>query len=369
MTAHPVQGPASPGAKPAGPAARRYLSLDAMRGFVMIWLVSDGFGWGPLAKDPRYGGFARQFRHVPWDGFVAWELVMPSFMFMMGVALPFALARRRERGIPFGKDLRHTLRRVLTLIALGQFLTTLHRGRYAYEPFETLTQLGLSYLCAYLVYQMPFRWQAVSAAALMLVNWGVYQLFPGSEGPYSPKDNIMVSIDRAVFGLDHAGSWAAFNFLGSGVTVLLGAWAGTLLAREGPPLLKIRTLAGAMGLSFAAALLLAPFNPILHKAWTATFTFLHIGCILACLSVFVWLFDHRGYVKPAFPLLVVGANSIFMYMLSQVLRPWISKSLGIFTGQFRFVGALAPVAQSLAVFLVMWCVCWWLYRRKIFFKV
>jgi predicted acyltransferase len=347
----------------------RYLALDSMRGFVMLVLCSNGFGLGSLVKDPVYRPIASQFHHLPWDGLIIWELIMPAFMFMVGASLPFGLARRLEQGATFKQNLRHVGARALRLILLGQFLTTLHAGRYRYEPYETLTQLGLSYFCCFLILQLPFLRQALAAALLMLVNWGLYVLFPGSAGPFAPNDNIGVLIDKAVFGLNHAGSWATINFLGSTVTVLFGAWTGALLMSRRSHMEKLKFLLAAVTASFAVAIALTPFNPIIHKAWTAAFTFYHTGFVLAGVLVFFWLFDLRQYRRLAFPLVVVGVNSIFIYMLIQMLQGWIDKSLGVFTGRFQFIGPLAPAMQACAVTLVMWYACHWLYQRKIFFKV
>jgi predicted acyltransferase len=340
-----------------------------MRGFVMLVLCSNGFGLGSLIKDPAYRPIASQFQHLPWDGLIFWELIMPAFMFMVGASLPFALARRREQGATFRQNLRHVSARALRLILLGQFLTTLHAGRYRYEPYETLTQLGLSYFCCFLILQLPFLRQIAAAAALMLVNWGLYRLFPGSAGSFSPNDNIGVVIDKAVFGLNHAGSWATINFLGSSVTVLFGAWTGALLMSRRSPREKLASLLAAATASFALAVALTPINPIIHKAWTAAFTFYHTGFVLLGVLVFFWLFDLRQYRRLALPLVVVGMNSIFIYMLSQMLRGWIDRSLGAFTGRFQFVGPLGPAIQACAVALVMWYACCWLYQRKFFFKV
>jgi len=91
--------------------------------------------------------------------------------------------------------------------------------------------------------------------------------------------------------------------------------------------------------------------------------------VLLAVVAFFWLFDLKGYRRPAFPLLVVGMNSIFIYMLDETLGGWIDKSAGVFTGRFQFIGALGPIIQACAVVLVMWYVCYWLYQRKVFFKV
>ena len=354
--------------KPSGTSGQRYLALDAMRGFVMLALVSHAFGLGEL-KDPRYQKLAAYFEHVRWEGLIPWELVMPSFMFMIGTALPFALARRIEQGASFGDNLRHAAIRTTKLIVLGQFLTCYHQGRWAYEPYETLTQLGLSYFTCFLILHFSFRWQAVSAAGLMLANWGLYTLFAGSQGPFSGSDNIGAVIDREVFNLNHAWDWASINFLGSAVTVLFGAWAGTLVRSARPHARKLRILAVPAAVSLAVGSALGLVNPVIHKAWTASFTFLHTGIVAMGLAVFFWVFDMKGLRRPAFPLIVVGMNSIFIYMLWQLLGGGISRTLAIFTGGFAFLGAAAPAVQACSAAAVMWYACYWLYQRRIFLRL
>jgi len=358
----PVEGTASA-------PEQRYQALDSMRGFVMLVLVSGGFGLGSLIRNPKYQSLATQFVHRPWEGLVLWELIMPAFMFMVGASLPFALARRLARGATFRQNLRHIAGRALRLILLGQFLTTLHAGHYWYEPYETLTQLGVSYFCAFLILQLPFRWQIVVAGLSLFVNWGLYVLFPGSTGPFSPNDNIGVVIDKAVFGLNHAGSWATINFLGSAITVLFGSWTGMLLMSQRSHIEKVRVLGGVIVACFVLTFAFRPFVPIIHKAWTITFTFVHTGCVLLAVLIFFWLVDMKGYRWLAFPLVVVGLNSIFIYMLRETMNHWLDESVGAFTYRFQFLGDIGPAVQTCAIMLVLWYACYWLYKRKIFFKI
>ena len=349
--------------------AARYVALDAMRGFVMLVLVSKGFGLGALKGDPALDAIARQFKHLKWEGLVAWELIMPAFMFMAGASLPFALERRAKLGFTFGQNMGTIAFRAFKLILLGQILTTLHKGHYWYEPYETLTQLGISYFFAFLILQLRGRWQPVAAAGFLLLNWALYQLFPGSEGPFAPSDNIGVVVDQALFRLNHAGSWATINFLGSSITVLSGAWTAMLLLSSRTHLQKARILIAAILGSFTLTAALMPFVPLIHKAWTLTFTFCHTGFVLLAVLAFFWLFDWKGRRKPAFPLVVVGMNSILIYMLMSTLNAWFDKSLAAFTGRFQFAGSFGPMLQVWAVTLAMWYVCYWLCQRRIFFKV
>jgi predicted acyltransferase len=87
------------------------------------------------------------------------------------------------------------------------------------------------------------------------------------------------------------------------------------------------------------------------------------------LLAFYWLVEVMGYRKWTFPLVVVGANPIFIYSVDNVLRGWLDRAVGVFTLRFTWLGDFAPVAQSCAVLLVMWYLCYWLYQRKIWFKL
>ena len=113
---------ANPTAVPASTASERLVSVDAYRGFVMLAMVSAGLGMQKLMNDPRWGWLADQFEHRPWEGCTFWDLIQPSFMFIVGVAMPFSFALRRARGEGWAAQFRHAVRRSLTLIAIGIFL-------------------------------------------------------------------------------------------------------------------------------------------------------------------------------------------------------------------------------------------------------
>jgi predicted acyltransferase len=110
-------------------------------------------------------------------------------------------------------------------------------------------------------------------------------------------------------------------------------------------------------------------NPLVKRLWTSSWTLYSTGWVLLMMLGFYSVIEIAGCRKWTLPLVVVGMNSIFIYSINQVLRGWIDKCLGVFTGRFQFLGAPAPVVESCAVLLVMWYLCYWLYRRKIFFKL
>src|SRR5437588_5383407 len=132
---------------------------------------------------------------------------------------------------------------------------------------------------------------------------------------------------------------------------------------------KLKKLAVGMVLSFAVSFALRPWIPFIKQLCTATFILYSLGWVLFMLIGFYLIIEVLGYRKWAFPLLVVGMNSIFIYFVSEVLREWLDHAVGVFTFHYRFIGTVAPVAQATTVLLAMWYLCYWLYKRRIFLKL
>ena len=358
---------------PAGPPAetKRYLALDAYRGFIMFVLVSGGFGLEALARNrPAFTWIAGQFDHRPWEWIAFWDLIQPAFMFMVGVAMPFAIAIRRAQGASDRELFGHIAMRSFRLILMSQILMSISSGRLHFQLINVLAQIGLTYFLCYLIMQLEFRWQAAIAAALLIGHWALFVAFPGTEGPFLSKTtNIGAVIDTAVFGRMNPDYWTNINFITSAVTTLFGVWTGQLLQSRRSNTFKMQ----ALGISAIACLvvgfLIHPWNPIVKRICTSSFTIFSTGWVLLMLLGFYWVVEVKGYTRWTFPFIVIGANSIFIYSVHQVLGSWLNRAVGVFTFRFTFLGDFAPVAQACAVLLVMYLMCYWLYRRKIFFRL
>jgi predicted acyltransferase len=335
----------------------------------MILLVSVGFGFGQLQDHPLFGPLAAQVEHVPWEGLVFWDLIQPAFMFMVGVAMPFALARRMERGATFGDNLQHVVTRSLKLIALSHLFTIVQAHQFQLGFINVLSQIAFTYFFCFLLMQLNFRWQAVAAALILVGHWALFVLFPGPDGAFSPTHNIGAAIDLAVLGRNYSGNYVTINFISSTVTTLFGVWTGYLMASSRSLNQKLKILAGAAVACFAVGLALSPAIPLVKRIWTPSFTIYSAGWVLLMLIAFVWLIEIRGYRKFAFPMLVVGANSIFAYVCFQLFRRSISDAIGVVTGRFEWLGTMAPVALATSTVFVIWYFCYWLYKRNILIKV
>ena len=228
--------------------------------------------------------------------------------------MPFALARRRELGATERQLFWHVAARSFRLILMSQILISISSGKMQFQLINVLAQIGITYFLCYLIMQLKFRWQAVIAAALLIGHWALFVAFPGTEGPFLSKTtNIGAVIDTFVFGHPNTDHWATINFITSTVTTLFGVWTGRLLQsrqiawrEDADP----RDLGrGVPGLG----LIIHPWNPIIKRICTTSFTLYSTGWVLLMLLAFYWVVEVKGYRKWTFPLVVVGANSIFIY--------------------------------------------------------
>ena len=371
LTAPPETRRAAP-VEPAPPkrdvSSDRLVSLDAFRGFIMTMLAAHGFGLATLAADPNWGWLGRQFEHVRWEGLRFWDLIQPAFMFMVGLAMPFAFAARARRE---GTDAvwRHAAYRAVMLIVISNVIMSISAGRPYFQLINVLAQIGFTYFICYWLMKLPFRRQAAAAALILAGYTALFIAFPGSGGPYSMGDNVGERVDEFVFGRSNPGHWANINFIPSTVVTLLGVWCGYLMLGKYSHARRMKILAaGAAGL-LVVGYVLSPFIPVIKRIHTTSFTFAALGWVLVMLLGFYWLVEVKGYRQAVFPLVVVGMNSIFIYCLNILLGGWIRDAVGVFTGDFAFLGTLQPIAQATGMFLVMWGLCYWLYKRRIFIKV
>jgi predicted acyltransferase len=366
-----LAGPVAPAEASSRPGAGgRSVALDAYRGLIMILLVSHGFGFSGFKGHPVWGAIAAQLDHVAWEGMVLWDLIQPAFMFMVGVAMPFSFARRAaaEQG-GFASNFLHVLRRCLILVFLSQLFTAVHSARFEFGLINVLSQIAFTYLICFLLMQVDFRSQVAAAFGLLAAHTLLFLRYPGPDGPFSQTGNVGQVIDQWLLGRNYSGLYVTINFVSSAVTTLFGVWAGMLLRSDRPQRDKLRILLWSAAGCVVTGVLLSQWVPMVKRIWTASFTLYSAGYVIAGLAAFVYLVDYRGWRRFAFPMVVVGMNSIFAYCISQLCRGGIHRATGVFTGKFEWIGTLAPVFHACATLGVIWYMCYWLYQRKAFVKV
>jgi predicted acyltransferase len=353
------------------PAERLY-SIDAFRGFTMICMIGEGFGLGYFLTSPIIGPIAQQFRHTVWHGMTAWDLIQPFFMFIVGVVMPVSFARRWQNGETWEQSFRHVLTRCGLLIFWGLVARSIQANRPVIDVINVLAQLAFTYFVAFLVLRKSWKIQGLVAMAFLVADWAIYQFSsaPGVLGPWVKDANIGEWLDKLVFNKNWSGSYATINFIPSTANTIFGVMAGELLVGALPLARKLKILAAAGVACIAVGFALDPVIPIIKKIWTPSFAIFSTGFTLLALLLFYWVCDVRKRRAWATIFVIVGSNSIFIYLFHEILHSWIEHTGLTFTGWA--VSLWGPGGKALNLLLAIAFqiyVCVWLYRRKIFFKL
>jgi heparan-alpha-glucosaminide N-acetyltransferase len=362
----------APAAVPKPAPADRCLALDAYRGFVMLAMVSAGLGMAHLVNDPWWGWLAHQMEHRPWEGCSFWDLIQPSFMFLVGASMPFAFARRRERGESWGRQFLHALRRAGLLIAIGVLLDIYADGKVYVQFIRVLQQIALGYLLAFFVLQGGPRLQALTAALILVLHPLAFLLYGHLAGvdPWNQTDNFGVWLDRLLHLPLSKGHYVTFNAFSSTATILFGVLAGELLMKNWAVHWKLLVLVAAGSAGILLGLALEPVVPLVKRIWTSSFALLAGGWTCLMLAAFYGITDGLQWRRWTFPLVVVGLNSIAIYVVAGVFKSNIQHLLDAFLKEpLLNVPKAAPVIMAVLVVVVEWLFCLWLYRKRIFFKV
>ena len=365
--------------KRAKPVYKRLESLDVLRGFDLFCLVALEGVLHPLGRAidaDWYNSFLWCFSHVEWEGFSSWDLVMPLFMFMAGVSMPFALSRYKAMPDKWAVY-RRIIKRVILLWVFGMMcqgnLLGLDPDRiYFYS--NTLQAIAMGYLIAAMLFlHVRPAVQVGTAVGLLLVYWGVMQFVTvGSYGGgnFTPDGNLAEWIDRAVLGRFRDGAtvengvvvfsesyrytWilSSLNF---GVTVLTGVFAGHILKSGIGKKRKWQWLLGIGAAMVAIGWLWGLQHPVIKKIWTSSMVLVSSGY-------------YRGRRKHITWLKVYGMNSIVAYMLANVVS-FRCIGTSLFHGLEQYIGNYYPVLIAASNALIIYVILWLLYKRNIFLKV
>ncbi|MDN3690328.1 acyltransferase family protein [Cyclobacterium jeungdonense] len=359
---------------------RRLVSLDAYRGITMFLLVAESaLVYRALLGMVPEGSFEfavfLQFTHHPWNGLRFWDLIQPFFMFIVGVAMPFSLKRRREKGAAPSAITRHILRRCLLLFLFGTGLHCVYADALVFELWNVLTQLSFTILLTYLFINYPAKWQLALSVGLLILTEIVYRVYDPAD-PFVKGENFGSFLDMILMGKINKGGWVAINCLPTAVHTLWGAMCGKLLLSKTSDEQKIKTflIAGLLGLSIGYGLDWVGITPIIKRISTSAFVLASGGWAVLALVFFYWLIDVKNIKKWTFVFLIVGMNPIFIYLFAEILgHDWLTGFVRIFN--YGFLGLLGLPENVLALLnafftlAFMWYICYFLYKNKIFFKI
>jgi len=365
-------------AQASGPEDR-LMSLDFFRGFTMFLLIAEATGIYELLVDPAVKGtifqaIGTQFQHHPWNGLRFWDLIQPFFMFIVGVAMPFSYGKRWEQGAGWGATFRHALQRSFLLLLFGWALYCIEPGRLTFELWNVLAQLSFTCLVAFLMMRRSAPTQIVFTLGLLVLTELLYRLWvvPGFNQAFVPDHNFGSYVDMLLMGKLSAGHWVAFNAVPTTAHTMWGVLAGQLLRSQRKPGRKVGTLLAAGLVGIAAGYALDPVTPIIKRICTSSFVIASGGWCLLVLALSYWLIDVMKIRNWSRFFAVVGTNSLAIYLFTQTGgAEWLRRIVKPFTmGFLGWAGEWpALVATSLAVWALLWSICYWLFRRKIFIRV
>ncbi|GAB3779983.1 DUF5009 domain-containing protein [Spirosoma horti] len=382
--------------------------MDAYRGFVMTLMAAEMLQFEKLHEafpNSIFWAFlAHHQSHVAWAGCSLHDLIQPSFSFLVGVALPYSMASRAELGHSATAQFGRALRRSLILILLGIFLRSTHASQTNFTFEDTLTQIGLGYPFLFLLGKANARTVWIALIAILVGYWLAFVLYPapGADFPYAsvgvPADwpeqysglmahfnknsNLAWAFDTWFLNLFprekpflfNGGGYATLSFIPTLATMLLGLVAGRWLRSGIAPreLVKRFLIAGAIGLAAGLILHVLGICPIVKRIWTPAWVLFSGGWCFWLLALFYAVIDVANKRSWAFPLIVVGMNSIAIYCLVHLIDRFIITSLYTHLGQgpFRILG---PAYEQLLVGLVtlgiFYLILRWMYRRKLFIRI
>ncbi|HEU0039237.1 MAG TPA: DUF5009 domain-containing protein, partial [Verrucomicrobiae bacterium] len=328
----------------------------------------------------------------------------PSFSFLVGVALPFSIASRAARGQSRARMTWHAAWRALVLVLLGVFLRSIGKSQTNWTFEDTLSQIGMGYVFLFLLGFRPLRDQWIALGLILVGYWAAFALYslPGAEFDYA---NVGVARDwpqlmsgfaahwnknsNPAWAFDtwflnlfprqepfafNEGGYATLSFIPTLGTMILGQIAGGVLrsARSSPAKVKWLAIGGVISLTAGTAFGELGICPVVKRIWTPSWVLFSGGWCFLLLAAFYAVMDLWNSKRWAFPLVVIGMNSIAAYCIAHLFEDFVSKALTTNLGKDTFKsfgGAYEPFVHGAAVLLVLWLILFWMYRRKILLRI
>jgi predicted acyltransferase len=363
--------------------ANRVLSIDALRGFDMFWIVGGDRLARSIAKWRGIPALGEQFHHVEWEGFRFYDLIFPLFLFLVGAVLPFSLEKARVQGR--GAAYLRVARRAALLFALG----LLCNGVLDFEWQKlrvtgVLQRIAVCYAIAALIaLNTRVREQVIALVAILVGYWALLAFVAppgGHAGDFTKAGNLAGWVDRhylpgrimpAYYGFgDNEGLLSTIPAVG---TTLMGLLAGTWLRGARRPWSKVAglVLAGAVCLVLGTAW--GQWFPIVKNMWTSSFVLVAGGLSLLLLALFYAVIDVVGFKSWAFFFIVIGMNAITIYVVPRFID-FGRVARFFFGGVYRLVESsggpeLRDVAMAAGVLTAEWLFLLFLYRNRIFLRV
>ncbi len=364
----------------SGKISQRLLSLDFMRGFIMVLLALESTGLYEhlfeVTKGNGLNGFFIQFFHHPWNGLRFWDLIQPGFMFMAGTAMAYSLHKQQQQGMPWGDSFRKILKRCFWLFFWGVLDYAVRPNGLSFELWDVLTQLSFTTLVAFLIFRWISTAQILFCLFLLLLTEALYRFtnIPGFDLPFTDQHNFGNYMDLILMNKINHDGWVAINCIPTAVHTIAGALTGKLLLSGRHNKLRYMILWGFICLAVGYGLDFAGITPVIKRIATSSFTLASLGWCLLGLAFCYWWIDilnHKNYLKL---FTIVGMNSLFIYLFFEIVGSrWSNNYISAITNGLMQMTNIPEIVRliitSLCIFAVEWGLCYFLYKKKIFFKL
>jgi predicted acyltransferase len=364
-------------------ATQRLVSLDALRGFDMFWILgADSLvqGLREVSSSGPVQRLADQLEHVEWEGFHFYDLIFPLFVFLVGVSAVYSLVRIQQRE-GTARAYRRLVTRSVILYLLGLFYyggLSRDGGPEMFRFVGVLQRIATCYLAAGLIV-LNFRWRGVAliCTGLLVGYWLLMTFVPVPQygaGVLEPGRNLAHFVDSvALPGYKWDGDWDPEGLLSTLPAIgsaLLGVLAGMTLRYEGWTPARKLALFVVLGLGCLAAGWLWSFQfPIIKKLWTSSYVLVAGGWSYLLLALFYGIIDIAGYQLWARPFVWIGTNCITIYLLANLLNfPSMVRRV-LHDGTLQALGNFAPLLVSILSLGLALLICQQLYQRRVFIRV
>jgi predicted acyltransferase len=370
--------------KPENSRPERVMSIDALRGFDMFWIIGGddiaralGIWW----NTPASQSFATQFKHVAWEGFRFYDLIFPLFLFTVGAVLPFSLRKYQTGELSRSLAFWRLARRVVLLFLLGLIYNNLLKFDFAnLRVTGVLQRIAVCYGIAGLIFlQTRIRTQVMLLVAILLGYWAILMLVPSPDsrraGDLAIETNLAGYLDRhylpgriykAYYG--YGDNEGLLSTIPAVATTLLGVLAGHWLLSDRTRWTKAAGLAFAGLACLGLGMFWGLYFPVIKILWTSTYVLVAGGWSLLLLALFYIFIDVLKFRAPALFFVVIGVNAITIYVASRII-PFDEISRFFLGGVARLSGSFGPVVVPIGTIAIEWLLLLYLYRNQIFLRV
>ena len=363
-------------------SGKRVISVDALRGFDMFWIMGGDLAFKGLDNifQNRISGFLKtQMDHVDWFGFHFYDIIMPLFLFLVGVSMVYSYRKRLSGATSDRPIWKHTIQRVLILWILGMAIQgnlltyDIHRIHFY---TNTLQAIAAGYLIATVfVLYLPVTYQVLATLGLLTVYWAIIALVPvggNTLGAYDPEGNVAMFVEKSVMG--RFIGWGSYTWIVStlnfGATVMLGVFSGYMMQARVKRYRKFWNFLLFGSILMASGLFMNPWHPIIKKIWTSSFVLFSGGICVLMLGIFYLVIDVWGLSKGIRWLIILGSNAIFGYVAWHLFgNNFVGMAEVFLRGFTQWFENGFDTLRYFGGFMIIYLLMWYMYRNKTFIKI